>query len=522
MVALLTDFSRSDGVFMHLNGKETLKGAHMNRVQRMMLSSVAVPQLLPVIIREVDDDVSLQYNITGKKMLSQCLRQDKLELTEFYSLLLQIVTVLEESRQYMLSPDQFYLDEDHIFVEEPLSLAVLHFTYVPLKQAIREEPLPQAFLKLVTKIMACVDNMNGNGIQKLLRWCSDDRFTLAETRQLISDFMTDTGPQQPEPKKIEPRFKVREYVRTNEEQVQSSAVSHSPEWKMPEAPQWRMPKTPMFSDEGEEEEQEQAEQEQEPQSSSMKTYIVLGAVLAAAMLWKFVYLDHPGAGALWTSLLGTLLLAGGILLSRIGFKLPFPKIGLHKNEEHEQYEEYGEQAKEAEKNSGLGAYRYPLDEDELSALSNWRRDEKSVTVQEEAPVRKELEKKPPELIVQPPQTVLLSRSGLDKEHKIGAAAYSLERTSRGSSGGETITLSKGSFVIGRSEEIAQYIDNTPGVSRAHVELMVKTTGCTLKDLGSRNGTVLGEELMAPYKEYPLSPGDTFSIAESKYTLGVDS
>ncbi|WP_374705651.1 FHA domain-containing protein [Paenibacillus apis] len=32
---------------------------------------------------------------------------------------------------------------------------------------------------------------------------------------------------------------------------------------------------------------------------------------------------------------------------------------------------------------------------------------------------------------------------------------------------------------------------------------------TLKDLGSRNGTVLGEELMAPYnEEYPLSSGDT--------------
>nr|WP_249529622.1 DUF6382 domain-containing protein [Paenibacillus brevis] len=505
---MLTDFTRDDGIFMHLTGKEPLKGAQMNRVQRMMLSSVAIPHLLPFIVREVDDDVSLQYNITGKKMLSQCLRQDKLELTEFYSLLLQIVTVLEESRQYMLSPDQFYLDEDYIFVEEPLSLAVLHFTYVPLKQAIREEPLPQVFLKLVTKIMACVDNMNGNGIQKLLRWCSDDRFTLAETRQLISNFITDTGPQQPEPNKIEAQFKVKEYVRTNEEQAQSPVVSPSPEWRMPVAPQWKMPKAPMFSDEGEEEEYERG-----PQSSSVKTYIVLGTVLAAAMLWKFVYLDHPGTGSLWISLLGTLLLTGGILLSRIGFKLPLPKIGIHKNVEQEE---------QAEQNNGLGAYRYPLDEDELSLLSNWVRDEKPVTVQEEVQVRKEIEKNPPELIVRPPQTVLLSRSGLDKEHKIGAAAYSLERTSRGSSGGETITLSKGSFVIGRSEEIAQYIDNTPGVSRAHVELMVKTTGCTLKDLGSRNGTVLGEELMAPYKEYPLSPGDTFSIAGSKYTLWIDS
>lgn len=510
MVALLTDFTRSDGVFMHITGKDPLKGAHMNRVQRMMLSSVAIPHLLPLIVREVDDNVSLQYNITGKKMLSQCLRQDKLELTEFYSLLLQIVTVLEESKQYMLSTDQFYLDEDHIFVEEPLSLAVMHFTYVPLKLAIREEALPQVFLKLVTKIMTCVDNMNGDGIQKLLRWCSDDRFTLAETRQLISDFMTNAGPQQPEPMKNEPRFKVREYVRNSEDQVQAPVISKPPEWKMPEAPQWKMPKALVFSNQGEEQEQEQ-EQEQEPQSSSVKTYVALVAVLAAAMLWKFVYLDHPGTGSLWISLLGTLLLAGGILLTRTGFKLPLLQIGRHQKEE------------QAEPADDLGAYRYPLDEDEMSVLSNWIRDEKPVTVQEEVYINKEVEKKPepPQLIAPPPHTVLLSRSGPDKEHKIGAA-YSLERTSRGSSGVETITLSKGSFVIGRSEGIAQYIDNTAGISRAHVELMVKTTGCTLKDLGSRNGTVLGEEMMAPYKEYPLSPGDTFSIAESKYTLRIDS
>lgn len=517
MVALLTDFTRNDGVLMHLTGKEPLKRAHMNRVQRMMLSSVEVPHLLPLVVREVDDDVSLQYNITGKKMLSQCLRQDKLELTEFYSLLLQMVTVLEESRQYMLSPDQFYLDEDHIFVEEPLSLGVLHFTYVPLKQAIREEPLPQVFLKLITKMMACVDNMNGNGIQKLLRWCADDRFTLAETRQLISDFMTDTDPQQPELKKIEPRVKVREYVGMNEEQVQASVILQPPKRKMPEAPQWKMPKATMFSNEGAEEEQEQ-DQEQEPRSSSMKTYVVLGAVLASAMLWKFAYLDHPGALSLGISLLGTLLLAGGVLVSRMGFRLPLPKIGIHNNKGHEEYGEYEEQVKEAEQNNGLGAYRYSLAEDELSPLSNWVRDERPATTQEEFHQSVEIEKNSQGFIAPPPQTVLLSRSGLDKEQRLGVAAYSLERTSRGSSEGETITLSKGSFVIGRSKEIAQYIDNTPGVSRAHVELMVKTTGCTLKDLGSRNGTLLGEEMMAPYKEYPLSPGDTFSIAENRYTL----
>lgn len=522
MVMLLTDFIRNDGVFMCLTGKAPIKGADVNRVQRMMLSSVEVPHLLPLVIREIDDDVSLQYNITGKKMLSQCLRQDKLELTEFYSLLLQIVSVLEESKQYMLLPEQFYLDTDHIFVEELLSLGVLHFTYVPLKQVLCDEPLSQVLLKLVTQIMVCVDNINGDGIQRLLRWCSDERFTLAETRQLISELMT-TGPgsQQVSGQQRESRFQVREYVGANGEQA---LLSQSPEWRRPEAPQWKMPRARRFFGEGEQEEhdekeegegeKEQGDQWGKAQSSSMKTYLFLGAILAGAMLWKFVYLDHPGAGSLGISLIGTLLLAGGAFLVRRGFKLPGVKVGKHQKKERAE--------QEAENIDRMAAYRYSSDEMEQSLLRNWKRDEELETVQEKEHGYQEIEKEPlPGPISLPPKTVLLSRSGLDQEYKAAGASYSLERIIAGTTGGESIVLSKGSFVIGRSDEIAQYIDSTPGVSRAHIELMVKSSGCTLKDLGSRNGTVLGEEIMAPYKEYPLHPGDMFSIAESRYVLRVE-
>ncbi|MMZ67560.1 FHA domain protein [compost metagenome] len=60
-----------------------------------------------------------------------------------------------------------------------------------------------------------------------------------------------------------------------------------------------------------------------------------------------------------------------------------------------------------------------------------------------------------------------------------------------------------------------------GVSRAHLELMITKEGCTIKDLGSRNGTKLDGEEIAPYKEYPLAVGDTFTIAEQDYTLRMN-
>ncbi|MNW64363.1 FHA domain protein [compost metagenome] len=68
--------------------------------------------------------------------------------------------------------------------------------------------------------------------------------------------------------------------------------------------------------------------------------------------------------------------------------------------------------------------------------------------------------------------------------------------------------------------MVQYVDNSTGVSRAHVELSRSKSGYALKDLGSVNGTMLQGNLLAPYKEYPLTDGDTFILAESVYVYRV--
>lgn len=65
--------------------------------------------------------------------------------------------------------------------------------------------------------------------------------------------------------------------------------------------------------------------------------------------------------------------------------------------------------------------------------------------------------------------------------------------------------------------MVQCVDNSSGVSRAHVELSrSQSGGYVIKDLGSVNGTMLQGNLLAPYKEYPLADGDTFILAESVY------
>lgn len=546
MPELVTDFVRDGGTYMILQAKEGLRPEDLNRVQRSMLAAVTVPNLLRLDIREIDYQISLHYDITGKRMLSQCLRSDKISMPEFYGLLLQVVAVLEDSKRYMLSPSGFLLDETHIFVEEPLSSGAMYFTYVPWKEAPPGLPLSQSLLSLITRMLTCVSRVEGDGIPQLVRLCGDELFSLGELKKMLLHLLSDepsaksmSGERVGERKSIlnEPLPRmvprpavsssrsavVKEYVPTDiSTTTQSSKLSGATAHDSTDANAIRET-WPGLEDEA-----------MAAVVTRIKpTYLVLGLLLVDALGWKFLYLDRPGTlglalGALLTVLLGVT----GVVLWR---KFCSSSIS--------QEEEAGDVPEESL--GSLGTLR-PLGftnerEFDSSSLGEHaaisERSESAAKVSMEAFVpRSGL----PDMRVEPsgsvipepesevrfsPPTVLLSRSALagqDNPARERIPRYYLERYESAGGTAERIPLTPGSFVIGRSKDIAQYVENTSGVSRAHVEILVTSHGCTLKDLGSTNGTYLNGENVAPYKEYPLHNDDVFVLAETRFKFGVEA
>jgi pSer/pThr/pTyr-binding forkhead associated (FHA) protein len=59
-------------------------------------------------------------------------------------------------------------------------------------------------------------------------------------------------------------------------------------------------------------------------------------------------------------------------------------------------------------------------------------------------------------------------------------------------GGETIPLLSGETILGRGGGATVTVDS-PGVSRRHARIVVDEHRVTIEDLGSRNGTWVGEE-----------------------------
>jgi hypothetical protein len=83
--------------------------------------------------------------------------------------------------------------------------------------------------------------------------------------------------------------------------------------------------------------------------------------------------------------------------------------------------------------------------------------------------------------------------------------------------GGSVTLDAGEHVLGRDPDAAIYLDS-PGVSRRHALISIAAARATVADLGSKNGTFVGEERVDGIRL--LGDGDIIAVGSVKLTLKV--
>ncbi|WP_235949795.1 DUF6382 domain-containing protein [Paenibacillus apii] len=583
MFGLTRDFVQQDGIRMVLGGREGMPVSRLNPVQCRMLSSLTIPHHLRLFLKEVDLSVTLEYAVSGKKLLSHLLKGVRLTLDEFYGLLLQIAQGMEDGRLHMLHPGQYALHEDYIFIEGPLQRGKVYLTYVPLESIEPVQSLGESLKRLIMALMPSVGELKGDGVQRLLHYCGEDEFTVRGWKQLISELLTDGGERHPMAHEetaaaAKPLMGTGEYPmeqpfrekfpdkavhkfadngqKTPAQRIgpivnngffgRSGSPADSPEASRDKASplaEW-MSGSSFFQGRREEDKREgdrergwQEEDGMGPGAvsgtlqsgkdghSPKKTYILLGCVLLDALMWKYLYLDHPGRLALILCGIATLLLIALNGLIWAG------KLGADPVEEKETEEEQDLRGPEFGMSRGFGTLQpsigrkreklggfqrfnpAPIDPNKrvMAGIHEFEWDGAEIEAAEDYP----------NAAVSDPATMLLSneQAPASEQAKLreGAVPY-LERREEGSENPEKIELNRTSFIIGRSPEVAQYMEASEGASRVHAEIFRSGGGYVLKDLDSRNGTRFQGEAMVPYKEYPLTDGDVFTIIKGNYTF----
>lgn len=540
LFGLTRDFMQQDGIFMTLGKQDSLRADKLNMVQARMLMNSSIPHHLRLLLKEMDLDITLEYAVSHKKMLSHLLKSEKLSMTTFFGLLLQIARGMEDGRLYMLRAEQYALHEDYIFIEGSLQNGKVYLTYIPLENGEFAVRPGEGFRSLIMVLMMSITELVGNGVQRILQYCGEEGFTPAGFRELVAELMTEGDTMQPltNPSTVveQPVVEKLHHEHVSELPVQEvaapvrKATVHGEESQASA----RYNPTPWMSGYpslGIKEEQRPMgstgdEADFKEQSSSSRTYIVLACLLGDALLWKFLYLNSPKL--LWLVVCGVVT----IILAALSSLVWSGRIRLGVSEDEEDLEEEPadigrnmirkELVRDSSRNSMTSVHpaastrveresskpSNSIESTQISSFGGSQKDTNSYGVKAPIPIA---------------ATALLPQEQVpDKGHELERMKRNVPYLERcdAEKGGDTekIELNRTSFIIGRSAEVAQYVEISEGASRVHAEISRSPEGYILKDLDSRNGTFFQGEAMIPYKEYPLTEGAAFMIVKGKYTF----
>ncbi|WP_152400390.1 DUF6382 domain-containing protein [Paenibacillus cellulositrophicus] len=366
--SLTRDFIQRDGTFMVIGPAEGYRPDELNNIELSMISASRIARFLPLRLKEMDLRVTLQYDITGKKMLSHMLRGERLSMPDYYGLLCQVAGTLEESKSYMLQPDKYVLDEDYIFIDGSLHSGTLYFTYVPLEEPFQDKPLRIRLKELVTRLMATVQELKGNGVQRLLQFTGGEDFSVSGFKKLLLELLTaeedDGHGYADHPGGGQPLEGYRNHFQQADRQglpggsrVPGKGIREAEDSAAGSVAPFHKARTNARAAEGDRPRSVPLKQEDRPGlerdsfpgvgglqeafdhwnrnpdrddvlyandereangKSGGKIYIALGCLLCAAVIWRMIYMPKPTTSSLLISILLTILLGAAAWLSWSG------------------------------------------------------------------------------------------------------------------------------------------------------------------------------------------------------------
>ncbi|MGQ3479041.1 DUF6382 domain-containing protein [Paenibacillus sp. TY11] len=619
MFGLSRDFARNGGTFMILNKEGGLKTDDLNSVQTGMITGNRISGLLELRIKEVDFQIELHYDISGQRMLSQVWKGGGVSTSDFYRILFEVADALHRSPQYMLDIRRFILHEDYIFISGSGTRETASLTYVPLRSVQYAGQTGSQFKQMVIRLMTRVAHFQGEYIQRILELCDRNEFELGSLKELLLQGMT-AGAQSVsvQGEGMEKSYRdlytpistqgERDGLRSqatygksfsSADLILSTHSSHTSQGnhtdrgtygqehretlqEIQELKRVNRLKQSVKPEENTEVGAENEMEDVEPGLQKYKTYIALGCLLASAIVWRYIYLDHPETVPLIISVVLTFVLAavaytswtgkwGGTRASSHIYSDSVPVLdsewlgatspAQRKNDRYQVDKLTGfvagrhHQDKRSSDSSDQGqeTWRWSFPNSESKSVESQVAEDRgkaSANYDLHEPSRKSTERGNELEASDTSEAYYKSLSGVtellnaaskqetvllrpDQEMQIPPVQQSpiacLDRKPPGSGESERIRLQLdqfvgGSFFIGRDPQLVQFVEHTDGASRSHIELCIDVGGQShiVKDLSSTNGTVLNGEPMVPYKEYTMKDGDTFKIAGVSYTYRVDS
>ncbi|ANE47847.1 hypothetical protein SY83_17850 [Paenibacillus swuensis] len=415
------DYERSDTLYLVVLPVGT---EEVDPIAFKMILKHAIPTLIPFSTETWNSQTKWLYRIGSEKPLSSILKIKERTQEEKIRFFIKLIGQLEAHASYLLSTDQYVLDDELIYTNE--NLEYTKFVCLPLISNTLHTTTHNQIKLLFEKYLGDVVRDNKD-MQSLMNHLTNSEFKLSEVRERLAMVL----------------------------QQQPSELTTD---------QYRpfLPETELTT-----------EAEQQP-LSSLQLKIRFSFILALLSLLLWVGIQRIFGSNM--AYIGT----GILLLSVAGWlwktvNEPEPETGIT--------------SLIHEDTTDLPMEQYYADLHMKTAL-----------------------------LPKPDQTVLLTMLENPPESQTRKPAVLV--IGKGTEKIQ-IPLEQESFIIGRAQEEADYVEQAMGTSRLHLEITYGEQQYEVRDLASVNGSKLNGEALVPNKKYLLKDGDRIRLPGAQYLFKME-
>jgi TM2 domain-containing membrane protein YozV len=461
LFGLNIDYDGKNGNHLLISRKGGLMSQNFEDIEVNMLLSNKIPGLLPLSLEELDLQVTLRYNLNNKRMLKTFVQSQKLTMKNYYTILYRIAEILNESKNYMLAENKYLIDKEFIFLGD--DMLDLSLTYLPIKTIPEKKQVTEELKLLASELAVDVKGLQGEKYQELIQYFNHDDFSLVGLKKKLKEFLNQLNfaavPEHTNQSKVPI---VETQVIAGQGKVANAAE------KTVKASDKKTGLTSL--------------PQELPERSRL--IIILGAILLSAALWQS-YLGSPSKGLLYINIGLTIAIADiAFILIKIWYPHKYAKSVANIPESVEQFVAVAGLQKPA-----IDISTYYDDLHDMTAFLDEGDDATGLLTQEN-----------------------------EQPHPNKRVRAFFVYNKNGSS--TKTEIKKGSMTIGRKESAVDFALDIVGVSRLHCEIVSASDKYMVKDLSSKNGTLLNNEKIVPYKTYPLQNGDELIIGKSTLTFIV--
>lgn len=175
------DFVKRDRNYMVFCREEGLKNDQLNNIQVKMLLSNNIPNLLPFELEEMNFDIKLRYNVTSKKSLSNYIKTQEFNTKEFLRIFSNIVSIINDSKLYMLEEKNYIIHQDFIFID--IETLDIFLVYLPLKNILDKEHCKIELKRLFIYLFNIPHNTDVIFYNKIINYIENVNYNISDLNQ---------------------------------------------------------------------------------------------------------------------------------------------------------------------------------------------------------------------------------------------------------------------------------------------------------------------------------------------------